>query len=111
MNDQLQDLANFLKTKTESTAAYIGKLVYPKLKISDEDDEGAHIDNEAQQIIHFLHATQNHEFLVDKTLKPEQGLTFDVFKEDEPAEEEEERVLEEGEDGYEEQQERLNAKA
>jgi hypothetical protein len=47
--------------------------------------------------------------LVDKVLKQEQGLTFDVFKEDEPVEEE--RILEEGEDGYEEQQARLLAKA
>jgi hypothetical protein len=43
--------------------------------------------------------------LVDKVLKQEQGLTFDVFKEDEPVEEE--RILEEGEEGYEEQQVRL----
>jgi hypothetical protein len=28
-----------------------------------------------------LKATEGHEFLVDKVLRPEQGLTFDVFKE------------------------------
>lgn len=101
LNDQLQDLANFLKLKTSATAVYIGKLVSPKRPISDEDDELAHIDEEAAKIIHFLHATEGHEYLVDKVLRQEQGLTFDVFKEDEPVEEE--RILEEGEEGYEEQ--------
>lgn len=44
----------------------------------------------------FCNATGGHGFLIDKVLKQEQGITFDVFKEDEPVEEErEEEVLDE----------------
>jgi hypothetical protein len=65
LNDQLQDLVDFLKLFTGSTAAYVGKLVSPKRPIKDDDDDRAHIDSEAQQIIHFTNATQGHEYLVD----------------------------------------------
>jgi hypothetical protein len=47
LTDQLQDLANYLKDFTHATAVYIGKLVSPKKPITDEDDERAHIDEEA----------------------------------------------------------------
>lgn len=87
-----------MKLRTSSTAVYVGKLVSPKRPITDEDDETAHIDEEAAKIIHFLHATKSHEYLVDKVLKQEQGLTFDVFRDEETPEEE--RLLEEGEDGF-----------
>jgi len=80
---------------------YIGKLVQPKRAISDEDDEQAHEDPTRNPIIHFMHSTQGHEYLIDKTLEQEQGLTFDVFREEEPTQEE--RILEEGEEGFEEQ--------
>lgn len=83
LTDQLQDLADFLKEFTNSTAVYIGKLVSPKKPISDDDDDEAHIDNESPQIIHYMKATTGHEFLVDAILKQDQGLTFEVFKEDE----------------------------
>lgn len=69
MTDQLQDLANYLKEFTHATSVYVGKLVAPKKPISEEDDDRAHIDDEAQKIIHFLNATTGHEFMVDKTLK------------------------------------------
>ena len=103
LNDQLQDLADFLKAKTNATAVYIGKRVAPKKPIAEDDDEQAHVslEQEDARVIHFVHATEGHEYLVDKVLRPDQGLTFDVFAEDEPAEEE--RMLEEGEEGFEEQ--------
>ena len=71
MNDQLQDLADFLKEFSKATAVYIGKLVSPKRPIKDDDDENAHRDDESAKIIHFLHATAGHDFLVDKILKQE----------------------------------------
>jgi hypothetical protein len=98
-------LADYLKDFSKATAVYIGKLVSPKRAISDHDDESVHRDDDAAKIIHYLHATHGHEYLVDKVLKQEQGLTFDVFKEEEPVEQE--RILEEGEEGFEEQQERF----
>lgn len=68
LNDQLQELADFLKQFTSATAVYIGKLVSPKKSIKDDDDDRAHIDGDAAKIIHYLKATEGHEFLVDKTL-------------------------------------------
>lgn len=40
----------------------------------------AHIDDASEKIIHFSHADAEHNFLVDKVLHKESGLTFDVFK-------------------------------
>lgn len=71
LNDQLQDLADFLKEFTKATAVYIGKLASPKRLIRDDDDENAHRDIESAKIIHFLHATKGHEFLIDKILRQE----------------------------------------
>lgn len=76
---------DFLKTKTEATAVYIGKLVQPKRPITDDDDDQAHEDPSRNPIIHFMHSTHGHEYLIDKTLEQEQGLTFDVFRDEEPA--------------------------
>jgi hypothetical protein len=109
LNDQLQDLVDHLKHFTKATAVYMGKLVSPKRPIREDDDETSHKDSEADKIIHFLNATSGHEYLVDKILKQDQGLTFDVFREEEPVEEE--RILEPDEEGYEEQQERFRAKS
>lgn len=47
LNDQLQDLVDFLKMKTNATAVYVGKLVSPKRPITDDDDENAHVDNDS----------------------------------------------------------------
>ena len=71
-----------MKSFTNSTAVYIGKLVSPNKPIKEDDDDRAHIDSDAQQIIQFLKATEGHEYLVNKILKPDQGLTFDVFREE-----------------------------
>ena len=89
LGDQLQDLADFLKEFTGATAIYIGKLVSPKKEIGEEDDDRAHLDEEAPKIVHFFNSTPGHEFIVDQILTAEQGLTFDVFKDEEeaPAEE------------------------
>lgn len=83
LTDQLQDLADFLKEQTQSTAVYIGKLVQPKKPIGPEDDERAHIDEDAKSMIQYLNATEGHDYMVGQTLKEEQGLTFDVFRADE----------------------------
>jgi hypothetical protein len=51
LTDQLQDLADFLKDFTKSTACYIGKLVAPKKAIKEDDDDRAHVDPDAANII------------------------------------------------------------
>ena len=71
LNDQLQDLVDFLQEHTGATATYVGKLVMPKKKIEDGDNDTAHIEEGAANIIHFLNASQDHKFLIDKTLTQE----------------------------------------
>jgi hypothetical protein len=83
--------------KTNATAVYIGKLVTPKKPITDDSDENSHIDSEAAKVIHYLKSTSDHTFMVDKILRHDQGLTFEIFKDLEaPPKDENEEQLEEG---------------
>lgn len=69
-----------LKSFTNATAVYVGKLIQPTKPIKEDSDDTAHIDPDAEKIIRFSNANSEHGFLVDKTLSKDQGLTFDVFK-------------------------------
>ena len=71
LGDQLQDLADFLKEFTGATAIYVGKLVAPKKPIEEEDDDRAHLDEEAPKIVHFFNSTKGHDFIVDQILTAE----------------------------------------
>ena len=89
---------NHLQDFTGATACYIGKLVAPKKPIQEGDDDEAHIDNDSPQILNFCNATKEHQFLVDKILNKDEGLTFDVFKDVEVADGEEEAKPEDAAD-------------
>ena len=47
LNDQLQDLVDFVKDNSKATAVYVGKLLTLNKPIKDDDDDLAHIDKEA----------------------------------------------------------------
>ena len=94
LEDELQNLINYLKDNTESTAVYIGKVTKPKKQITDEDNDKAHIDDGAEPQIQFTNVTSQHEFMVDKILLQTQGITYDLFREEPPKEEEEENAEE-----------------
>ena len=51
--DQFQDLVDHLKEFSGATAVHIGKLVVPKKKIEEGDNDTAHEDPDAAKIIHF----------------------------------------------------------
>ena len=68
LNDNLQELVDHLKGFTNSTAAYVGKLIQPTKPIKEDSDDTAHIDPDAEKIIRFSNANSEHSFLVDKTL-------------------------------------------
>jgi hypothetical protein len=74
----------------------------PIKKIVDSSNDKAHIDLDAQPEIQFLHSSKDHQFMVDKILKQDQGITFGaLFSGDEPEEAEapvEEEELAEGEE-------------
>jgi len=79
LNDMLQDMTSYLKEFTESTAVYIGKLCFPKKPVEDGDDDRAHENEEAEAIIHYCHASEGHDYIINKELRKGQGITFDVF--------------------------------
>ena len=95
LEDNLQDLTDFLQKNTGATGVYMGKLVYPSKDIDDDADGDAHLDKENPKVVKYLTASQGHEFMVDVVLGPEDGITHDVFKE----QEDEDKEDNEGEEG------------
>lgn len=53
LNDQLQDLNDYIEKGTNATAVYIGRCEQPKKPITDTDNDRAHIDKAAPAHIHF----------------------------------------------------------
>ena len=51
LSDNLDELAAYLKEFTGATGVYIGKLVYPKKDISEDDDDRAHFDEESAKVV------------------------------------------------------------
>ena len=81
----------------------MGNVVNPILPIKEGDGDSAHIDPEAVPQIRFSQASKNHQFLVDKILQQDQGITYGLYQQDEEvpegeAEPEDEEELEEGEE-------------
>ena len=86
MADNLPSLVDFLKKYTGATGVYVGRLQYPERKIKIDDDDKAHLDYEADQVIKFIHASEDkkieledHKFVEGTVLKPRVGVTHDVF--------------------------------
>ena len=81
LKDNLDEFCHFLQQKTGATGVYIGRLVPPLKAITDEDHDTAHIDEENPKVLHFQHTSEDHKFMLDKILKPEEGISHDIFKE------------------------------
>ena len=89
LEDNLQELVEFVQEQTGATGVYIGKLVHPAKEIDEEADDKAHLDDEAPKVIKFMHASKGHEFMVDCVLDNEEApISHEVFKEGEDGEEE-----------------------
>jgi len=43
-------------------------LIKPKKEIKEEDDDTAHVDGDAADVIKYIHATEKHDFLINKIL-------------------------------------------
>lgn len=69
LNDNLQELVDKLKTQTNATAVYVGKLIQPTKPIDEKSMDDAHLNPDAEQLIKFLYTNEEHQFLVDKTLR------------------------------------------
>ena len=90
----LRDFPTFLANEKKLTGAYVGVLDFPLRPIDEEnDEENAHLDETQPKIITYIGSTENHNFMIKKTLplSETQGITYDVFKErvDEPPAEDE----------------------
>jgi hypothetical protein len=46
-------------------------------------DDRAHIDEDNPKVIMYTNASNGHEYMIEKVLKVNQGLTHDVFKDPE----------------------------
>jgi hypothetical protein len=72
----------------------------PRVKIEDKDNDRAHKDREAPKVIKYMHASpEDHSYLIEKTLKPTQGIAHGVFIEKEDKAEEAVPAEGEGEEG------------
>ena len=76
MTDELDTLVSHLKVNSGSTAVYIGKIVKPIKEIKEDSNDTEHLDPSAAEQIQFMHASGEHEFLVDKIIKQEDGITY-----------------------------------
>ena len=76
LNDNLTELCEYIHRNIKSTGVYIGKLE-PKMKtIQDDDDDNAHIDTDAPEVLKFKHANQDHQqLMVGAVLNPDQGIS------------------------------------
>ena len=90
-----------LKMYTNANAVYVGKLIQPNKPVDDSSLDDAHLNPDADHVVKFLYANDEHKFLIDKTLRADQGLTFDVFKDLEEVKNDEPPAEEEQEDGHE----------
>jgi hypothetical protein len=54
-------LANYLEFNIGATGVYIGQLEQKMKPINDDDDDKAHIEDEAPMIIKFKYANKSHE--------------------------------------------------
>lgn len=82
----IPDALNYLRKFTSASSVYIGRRELPE----DEGDEGDEDDDEGaggEQFIKYLATTQGDEFLEEKYLLSNQGVTFDVWTAPEKEEE------------------------
>jgi hypothetical protein len=94
VDDLLSQLAEHMQAYLKASGTYVGQLEKVKRAVTDLDDDRAHEDPEAPEVIHYVGASKNHQHMIDRVLTEEQGATtYSVFKakEEEPAENPEEQ--------------------
>lgn len=75
-----EDFPNYLCNRKKMTGVYIGLMDFPTKEIDElDEDENAHLDL-TQKLITYIGSSKGHEFMKNKRLGLEQGITFEVFK-------------------------------
>lgn len=88
---------------------YIAKLVQEKNEIEEDDDDKAHLKENGALFLDILNSSpEDFKFLLRKTIAFDEGVTHDVFKEEEEAPPVENKDVEEGK-GEEAEEEKPNS--
>ena len=87
MDTLLQDLVEYLNEFTGSTSTYIAKVCKPIRGIKDgleeDEDEDAHIiEDSDDQLNYIFYSERAAKILKDKVLKQNEGVSFDLFREE-----------------------------
>jgi hypothetical protein len=82
----LQNLLNHVHNHSGSTAGYIGIVNKPikgtREGLAEDAKENAHIIPDAKDQIQFMYTTDTVDFMYEKTLGQDDGVTFKLFRED-----------------------------
>ena len=68
-----------LKTLTNATGCYIGIYDQKRRPVKEEDDMDGHLDPSGTKVLRYIAWNDDHAFLDDKCLEPNEGVTFDLI--------------------------------
>ena len=68
-----------LKTLTNATGCYIGIYDQKRRRVKEEDDTDGHLDPSGTKVLRYIAWNDDHAFLDDKCLEPNEGVTFDLI--------------------------------
>ena len=68
-----------LKTLTNATGCYIGIYDQKRRPVKEEDDMDGHLDPSGTKVLRYIAWNNDHTFLDDKCLEPNEGVTFDLI--------------------------------
>ena len=68
-----------LKTLTNATGCYIGIYDQKRRPVKEEDDMDGHLDPSGTKVLRYMAWNDDHAFLDDKCLEPNEGVTFDLI--------------------------------
>ena len=68
-----------LKKLTNATGCYIGIYDQKRRPVKEEDDMDGHLDPSGTKVLRYIAWNDDHAFLDDKCLEPNEGVTFDLI--------------------------------
>ena len=68
-----------LKTLTNATGCYVGIYDQKRRPVKEEDDMDGHLDPSGTKVLRYIAWNNDHAFLDDKCLEPNEGVTFDLI--------------------------------
>ena len=68
-----------LKTLTKATGCYIGIYDQKRRPVKEDDDIDSHLDPSGTKVLRYIAWNDDHNFLDDHILEPNEGVTFDLI--------------------------------